>query len=280
MFINPIKENLAVAGNGVPSFVERVVTLVVAVRIGRLRSEGHAGDGGYHPGGENAGIRRSTQFIHDLLHGRDHLLRRQRRFLLHANNPVNQHIAPAVGFLRVHDRNVRLQCRSRRKRLARERTDNRFDLRIVLWQVRPDVTAHHREGQSGSSRLVSRGHIRVAMLFNRKRRRPSILDGVAKTVQRADSGIPSPGKNQPRSAPGADHLVVNHVRRHPYERELASALPDNLVTGRERDQMREPLEGDRRAVTNKLGNRITQGKQFSHSASILSERHGTQRAGM
>src|SRR5579885_298432 len=76
VFINPIKENLAVAGNGVPSFVERVVTLVVAVRIGRLRSEGHAGYGGYHPGGENAGIRRSTQFIHDLLHGRDHLLRR------------------------------------------------------------------------------------------------------------------------------------------------------------------------------------------------------------
>jgi hypothetical protein len=45
-----------------------------------------------------------------------------------------------------------------------------------------------------------------------------------------------------------DQLVVDEVRRHPDEREVAPALTDELVACGVRDQVREAFERDRVAV--------------------------------
>src|SRR2546430_14057239 len=49
-----------------------------------------------------------------------------------------------------------------------------------------------------------------------------------------------------------DHLVVEHVRRHPDQLEVAAALAQELVPGRERDQVREALERDAVSVVDQL----------------------------
>ena len=67
-------------------------------------------------------------------------------------------------------------------------------------------------------------------------------------MQRADARVAAPRKHELRGAAGTDKLIVNEIRRHPDEREIATALADHLVTGRKRDQMRKALHGDDIAV--------------------------------
>ena len=86
--------------------------------------------------------------------------------------------------------------------------------------------------------------------------RPPVLDGVAQPVQRADAGIAAPGEREPARAAHADHLVVDQVRRHAHEVQVATTLPDDLVPGRERDQVREAFERDAGAVAHVRGDRL------------------------
>ena len=73
---------------------------------------------------------------------------------------------------------------------------------------------------------------------------------VAQAMERAHAGITAPGKHQLRGAAGTDQLVVNEIRRHPNEREIATALADHFVTRGKRDQMGKALHGDGIAVVN------------------------------
>ena len=59
-----------------------------------------------------------------------------------------------------------------------------------------------------------------------------------------------------RGAAGADELVVDEVGRHAHEGEVAPALPDDLVAGGERDQVREALERDDVAVVDEARDRV------------------------
>ena len=53
------------------------------------------------------------------------------------------------------------------------------------------------------------------------------------------------------------HLVVDEIGRQPGQREIALALANDLVTGRETDEVGEALDGDRVAVMHELGDGIT-----------------------
>jgi hypothetical protein len=68
-----------------------------------------------------------------------------------------------------------------------------------------------------------------------------MLDGVAEPVQRPDPWVPAPGEHQLARAPGPDELVIDQVRGHPDEGEIAAPLPDDLVSRGERDEVRESL---------------------------------------
>ena len=57
-------------------------------------------------------------------------------------------------------------------------------------------------------------------------------------------------------APHPDQLVVDDVGGHPDERQVAPSLPDQLVPGRMRDQVREAFERDDVAVVDELGHRV------------------------
>src|SRR5690242_351736 len=104
------------------------------------------------------------------------------------------------------------------------------------------------------------------MLDELERLRPAVLDRVAKAVQRADARIAAPGEGQRASAAGADQLVVDDVRRQTQQMQVAAALPDDLVAGRVRDEMRESLTGDGIAVVDQLGNRLREPDDVCHDS--------------
>ena len=75
-----------------------------------------------------------------------------------------------------------------------------------------------------------------------------MFDRIAQAMQRTDAGIAAPGERQLARAAHADQLVVDQVRRHADQVQVAPALADDLVAGRERDQVREAFQRDARAV--------------------------------
>jgi len=94
------------------------------------------------------------------------------------------------------------------------------------------------------------------MLFDLNRLGPVVFDRVAQPMQRSDARISSPGKDDLLDAPRPDQLIVDQVRCHADHRKIALRLPDNLMPGGERDQVREAFKGDRVAVANRLPDRL------------------------
>ncbi len=105
------------------------------------------------------------------------------------------------------------------------------------------------------------------MLLELERRGPVVLDGVAKPVQRADAGVPAPREHELARAAHSDQLVVDDVGRHADECQVAPLLPDQLVAGRMRDQVREPLERDDVAVVHEVPNRVGERNDLRHAVS-------------
>ena len=94
--------------------------------------------------------------------------------------------------------------------------------------------------------------------------RPAVLDRVAEAVQRPDAGVAAVGEDELARGAHADHLVIEDVRRHPDQLEVAAPLAQDLVAGGERDQVGEALEGDRVAVVDDPRHGLAQGGDLGH----------------
>ena len=105
----------------------------------------------------------------------------------------------------------------------------------------------------------------MAVFLDLERNGPAALNHVPEPVQRSDSRVPGPGEDQLAGAARPDQLVVDDVRRHPDQREVLAALPDDLVTCRVRDQVGEALHSDGVAVVNRGGHRLGQRQDLSHA---------------
>ncbi len=151
--------------------------------------------------------------------------------------------------------------------------------RVLRGKVGSAVAPQHGERQVRRARRVGRSHPGVRVLLELERSRPVVLDRVAEAVQRADAGIPAPREDELPGAAGADQLVVDHVGRHPDERQLPPALPHELVPGRVRDQMREPLERDGLPVRDERRDRIGQAQDLCHVRLSLRTGRGGCRSG-
>ncbi len=174
-----------------------------------MRSAGHRDDGVDGPGGQDDRVRaEALEAIDDLLDGDDCRPRRQHGFLLHPDDALEQHVAGAVGLLRVNDRHVRPMRRHRRQLLARERTSDELDVRVHLREIGSEVAAEEGGRHAGGAGGVGVRHGGVAVLFDLERPRPAPLDGVAQAMERSDAGIAAPGEHQLARAAAADHLVV------------------------------------------------------------------------
>src|SRR5205807_7045071 len=70
-----------------------------------------------------------------------------------------------------------------------------------------------------------------------------VCSPISQPVQGAHPGIAAPRENELARAAHADELIVDQVGRHADQREVATALADDLVAGSKGNQVREPFHG-------------------------------------
>src|ERR1700704_6716271 len=93
--------------------------------------------------------------------------------------------------------------------------------------------------------------------------RPAFFDGIAEAVQRADTGVPAPGELQLDGATRADHLVIDYVRSHSDQGQIAALLADDFMARCVRDQVSETFECDGIAILHEFGDGFAQRKYLS-----------------
>jgi hypothetical protein len=107
----------------------------------------------------------------------------------------------------------------------------------------------------------------MAVFFDLEWARPIPLDRIAQPMQRSDAGVATPREDELARTPGTDHLVVQKIGGHPDEGEIPQPLPDNLVSGCKRNQMRESFERDGVSRVNRTSDRLVQLEQLTHRLS-------------
>ena len=237
-----------------------------------MRPARHRADGGEAPAGDDAGVgvdRERAQILHHLLDRDDRRPRREHGLLLDADDAFDEDVAGAVGLLGVDDGHVRPQRRDGGEHLAGVGAGHGADLRVDLGEIGAAVAAQHGEGQPGGTGLVGVRHGGVGVLLGLDGVRPGVLHRVAHPAQEAGAGIAGVGEHQPPDATHADHLVVDHIGRHADQRQVALALTDDLVSGRERDEMGEPFERERLTVRDVLGDGRFEGHVLRHGPPLL-----------
>ena len=80
--------------------------------------------------------------------------------------------------------------------------------------------------------------------------------------------MPTQEKTSFFRAAHADELIVNEVGRHPDEGETAPPLADDLVPGREWNEMGEPLHGNRIAVPEGLFHGFGKTEETRHASQL------------
>jgi hypothetical protein len=110
----------------------------------------------------------------------------------------------------------------------------------------------------------------VAVLLDLEGRRVGRFDAPPDGMQATDARIAEPAEDELAGHAGADHLVVDDVRRQPAERQVALALADDLMAGGEADEVREALDGHGVAVAHEVRDRVPEGGD-------LAAAHGARR---
>jgi len=81
-------------------------------------------------------------------------------------------------------------------------------------------------------------------------------------MQRADAGIAAPGENQLRCAARAYELIVNQIRRHPDQRQIAPPCRMIFVPGGKRNEVCEAFQSYHIAVANHFLDRLFEWKNM------------------
>ncbi|MDT4842420.1 hypothetical protein FQZ97_763220 [compost metagenome] len=232
-----------------------------------MSAAGYVANGGQGPGGQDAGVHRRVQVVDDLFHGDDAALGRQGRFLLHAEDAPEQHVALAVGLLRVDHGHVRAYRGHGGQLFAGEGAVDELDVRVDLRQVGAGVGTQDRERQARGAGHIGVGQVGVAVFVDLQGVRPLFLYRVAQAVQRAHAGVATPGEGQLAGAARADQQVIDQVGGHAHQVQVFLALADDLVGGGSGNQVGEALEGYFVAIVDEAFDGFAERKDFSHGRS-------------
>ncbi len=271
-FVQPRVQACRVAADGIPVAVERVVAVVVALGERRMRPVRLDADGGDRHAGEQGAIRVGADDVpvHQLLDHDDDPLGGEGRLALDPDQAPDLDVALGVGALGVDDRDVGVERRNDRDLVVgRVGRGDPLDERVGRRQVRSGIRAERVEGEMRRPRHVSADHPEVAVLLDLQA--PG-LDGAPDGVERAHAGVPEPREDELPGAAGGHHLVVHQVRGQPGQGQVAPALADDLVPGRERDEVGEPLDRDQVPVMDVGGDGLRQRENLAGRAVSLRSR--------
>ncbi len=158
----------------------------------------------------------------------------------------------------MHDGHIRPYRRHGGQTFAGEGAFDELDLVVDAGQLAAYIAAQHGQRQPSGAGLEGTRHGGVAVFENLDLVRPAFFDGIAQAVQRPDPRIAAPGEDHLPSATGTDQLVIDQIRRHADQRQIALALTDDLVSGSEGNQMGEAFHGHGSAVFDVACHRIMQ----------------------
>ncbi len=135
---------------------------------------------------------------------------------------------------------------------------------------------YDRSGKKG--RFIAPAVYRATMpkwLYSSSSRLGRIALGLSPDgVQRADTRVAQPGKDELARDAGGHHLVVHEVRGEATKCQVAPLLANDLVAGRETNQVREALDRDRVAVAHDLGHGVAHRRDLAvtHVAMIAGQK--------
>jgi len=166
---------------------------------------------------------------------------------------VNATYYARVRALGVDNRHIGVERGHGRQSFSGVRTRHGSDRRIDAGKIGTSIVAHRPEGQAARTRLEAAHHPEVRVLLDLEL---ASLHRSSEGVQRADPRVSGPAEDHLAGAAGGDQLVDHQVGREPGERQIVLPLPDDLVTGREADEVREALDDDRISVPHETRDRV------------------------
>ena len=133
----------------------------------------------------------------------------------------------------------------------------RPDQRVGGGHVGLEVRAEREERQVHRSGGVPADHPEVAVLLDLERLVGQLaLDAAPDGAEAADARVAEPAEHELGGHAAGDHLVVDDVGGEAGQGQVALALADDLVPGREADEVGEALDRDGVAVADQVGNRV------------------------
>ena len=83
-------------------------------------------------------------------------------------------------------------------------------------------------------------------------------------MQGTHARVAAPREDQLFGTAGADHLVVDEIRRHAHQRQVTFFLTDDFMACRKRDQVGKAFHADRVAIVDVAAHSFLEGEKFSH----------------
>ena len=157
-------------------------------------------------------------------------------------------IALSVGSLRVDNRDIGIEWGHHGNAPIAIGTFDALDEAVHTRHIRACVAPQRKERQPRCPGGVPAHHSVMGIFFEVERSGDALLYGAAYTMQRPHAWIAQVAKHQLTRRARCYHLIVNQIGRHADKGEVAPALADNLMPGREADESREALDGDGQAI--------------------------------
>src|SRR2546421_11926598 len=139
---------------------------------------------------------------------------------------------------------------------------NKLNLLINTWHVRAKVASQREEREASCSGNVAPYHAIMGVFFKFKGSGNAFFDGTTKAMQWANAGDAQVAEHHlPRYA-CRHHLIIDQVRRHPNQRQVAAVLANDLMSSGKTDEGSKAFYGNRHPVMDILGDRLFQRESF------------------
>src|SRR6266700_427925 len=139
---------------------------------------------------------------------------------------------------------------------------NKLNLLINTWHVRAKVASQREEREASCSGNVAPYHAIMGVFFKFKWSGNVFFDGTTKAMQWANAGVAQVAEHHlPRYA-CRHHLIVDQVRRHPNQRQVAAVLANDLMSSGKTDEGSKAFNSNRHPVMDILGDRLFQRESF------------------
>ena len=129
---------------------------------------------------------------------------------------------------------------------------------------------------------VATDHAVMAVLLNLEERfargERGGFGAATNRVERSNARVAEPAEDQLLGAPCGNHLVVDEIRCHAGERQVATLLADDLVPRSERDAVGESFDCNRIAVVDVRGDRVVHAVELGSGRSGHAEFRGATSA--